>query len=129
TWVPVRSAVRRAGLAVRIVAAARTFGRGLATLVYPPDLYGWKWNYALSSGFKVPPQSVASLRRDPLVAAVSGVSFGDAQIDGQTVPVILGDAGAAVSAPVVTGHPVESARQIVLGAATLAQLHKQVGDA
>jgi hypothetical protein len=71
---------------------------------------------------------VASLQHDPAVAAASGVSFGDAQIDGQTVPVILASRNAEVTAPILKGRPVESASQIVLGAATLAMLHKQIGD-
>jgi hypothetical protein len=113
---------------VLIVAATLTFGSGLSTLVSHPALYGWNWNYALSSTFHVPVQSVASLEHDPAVAAASGVSFGDVQIDGQTVPVILAGTNAGVTAPVVTGRPLESASQIVLGSATLAQLHKQIGD-
>jgi hypothetical protein len=128
TAVPVRSALLGAVLAVLIVAATLTFGSGLSTLVSHPALYGWNWNYALTSNFHVPLQSVASLHRDPAVAAASGVSYGDAQIDDQTVPIILASRNAEVTAPVLHGHPVESDRQIVLGAATLAELHKQIGD-
>ena len=36
-------------LAVLIVVAALTFGSGLSTLVSHPALYGWNWNYALTS--------------------------------------------------------------------------------
>jgi len=56
------------------------------------------------------------------------VSFADAQIDGQTTPVILTSPHAQVTPPILSGHPVEADNQIVLGAATLAQLHRQVGD-
>jgi hypothetical protein len=56
------------------------------------------------------------------------VSFANAQIDGQTVPIILASTHAQVSPPTLSGHPLETNNQIVLGAATLAQLHKHVGD-
>ena len=126
TAVPVRSALFGATVAVAIVVATLTFGSGLATLVSHPPLYGWNWSYALE-GFPVPPQAVSLLRRDRLVAAWSGVSFADAQIDGQTTPVLLTSTHAQVTPPILSGHPVEADNQIVLGAATLAQLHQRVG--
>jgi hypothetical protein len=104
TAVPVRSALADATLAVAIVVATLTFGSGLATLVSHPPLYGWNWSYALE-GFPVPPQAVSLLRRDPLVAAWSGVSFADAQIDGQTVPVLLTSTRARLTPPILSGHP------------------------
>jgi hypothetical protein len=127
TAVPVRSALFGAALAVAIVVATLTFGSGLATLVSHPPLYGWNWSYVLEGG-PVPPQSVSLLRRDPLVAGWSGVSFANVQIDGQTVPTLLTGTHAQVSPPILAGHPPEADNQIVLGAATLAQLHKRVGD-
>jgi hypothetical protein len=127
TAVPVRSALFGAALAVAIVVATLTFGSGLATLVSHPPLYGWNWSYVLEGG-PVPPQSVSLLRRDPLVAGWSGVSFANVQIDGQTVPTLLTGTHAQVSPPILAGHPPEADNQIVLGAATLAQLHKGVGD-
>ncbi len=46
---PVRSALVGAMLAVMIVVATLTFGNSLSTLVSHPSLYGWNWNYALTS--------------------------------------------------------------------------------
>ena len=128
TAVPVRSAISGAILAVLIVAASLTFGSGLDTLVSHPALYGWNWAYALASNTDVPPPALSLLAHDRSVAASSGVSFANAQIDGQTVPVILAGTHAQVSPPTLSGHPLEADNQIVLGAATLAQLHKHVGD-
>ena len=128
TAAPVRSALLGAVLAVLIAVATLTFGSGLRTLVSHPALYGWNWSYALTSNFHIPPQAMALLSHDPAVAADSGVSYANAQIDGQTVPIILATRNAQVTAPMLTGHPVEARNQIVLGAATLAQLHKRVGD-
>jgi hypothetical protein len=125
--IPARSALFGNVLAVAIVAATLTFGSGLSTLVSHPPLYGWNWNYALQ-GYPVPPQSTALLAHDHFVSAWSDVNFASAQIGDQTVPIILASTNARVSPPILSGHALESDDQIVLGAATLAQLHKRVGD-
>jgi hypothetical protein len=127
TAVPVRSVLFGAALTVAIVVATLTFGSGLTTLVSHPPLYGWNWNYALEGG-PVPPQARSLLGHDRLVAAWSGVSFANAQIDGQTVPIIITGVHARVTPPILSGHPPTADNQIVLGAATLAQLHKRLGD-
>jgi hypothetical protein len=114
-------------LAVAIVTATFNFASGLSTLVSHPRLYGWNWDYALQ-GFPVPPQSLALLAKDPLVAAWSGVKFADVEIDGQTVPVLMSAPRAPVSPPVLTGHALDAGGQVVLGGATLAALHKRVGQ-
>jgi hypothetical protein len=128
TAVPVRSALFGTVLAVMIVVATLTFGSGINTLVSHPALYGWNWNYALTSDYLVPPQSLSLLDHDRAVASWSGVSFANAQIDGLTVPIILASTHARVTPPMLSGHPLEANNQIVLGAATLAQLHKHVGE-
>jgi hypothetical protein len=116
-------------LAVLIVVATLTFGSGLSTLVSHPALYGWNWNYAITSpNADVPPQALSLLASDRAVAAWSGVTFANAQIDGQTVPVMVAGTHARVTPPLLSGHPLEADNQIVLGAAALAQLHKRVGD-
>jgi hypothetical protein len=56
------------------------------------------------------------------------VNFAEAQIAGQATPVIVTGTHAQVSPPILSGHPVEADNQIVLGAATLAQLRLRVGD-
>jgi hypothetical protein len=127
TAVPVRSVLVANVLAVAIVTAAFNFGSGLSTLVSHPRLYGWNWDYALQ-GYPVPPQSVSLLAKDPLVAAWSGVHFADVEIDGQTVPVLISPPHARVSPPVLSGHALEAGGQVVLGGATLAALHKRVGQ-
>jgi hypothetical protein len=76
----------------------------------------------------VPPQSLSLLTKDPLVAAWSGVHFADVEIDGQTVPVLISTPRSRVSPPVLSGHALEAGGQVVLGGATLAALHKRVGQ-
>ena len=127
TAVPVRSVLFANVLAVAIVTATFSFAAGLSTLVSHPRLYGWNWDYALQ-GYPVPPQSLSLLTKDPLVASWSGVQFADVEIDGQTVPALISAPRSSVSPPVLSGHALEGGGQVVLGGATLATLHKRVGQ-
>jgi hypothetical protein len=128
--VPVRSALLGAALAVAVMVATVTFGSSLVTLDSHPTLYGWNWSYAINSPGTndVPPIVGTLLSRDRSVAAWTGYSFANAQIDGQTVPVLLTEAHAALGPPILSGRAVDGNNQIVLGAATLTELHKKVGD-
>ena len=126
---PVRSALVGAMLAVLIVVATLTFGSSLSTLVSHPSLYGWNWTYALTSnGNGIPPQAARLLGHDPYVAAYSGDNFANAQFDGVTVPIILTTYHAKVTAPILSGHEVDGPDQIVLGAETMQELHKHLGQ-
>lgn len=126
--VPVRSALLGTVLAVVIVVAAFTFASGLSTLLSSPPLYGWNWNYALNPSNDVPPQSLTLLSHDSDVAAWSGFDYNDFEVDGQTVPVLFGRPHAQATPPILSGHGLDANNQIVMGAATLAVLHKHVGD-
>jgi len=130
---PVRSAILGSVLAVVVVVTSIIFGASLTGLVSHPRLYGWNWNYVLLSGFSgaedLPAaQTAALLDHDPNVAHWAGVYFEDATIDGQQVGVLAVRPNAAVVPTPLTGHPLQSADQVVLGPATLAALHKQLGD-
>ena len=124
---PARSTLFGTAIAVALVAAALTFGNGLDSLVSHPALYGWNWDYALTSGQDVPPQLLGMLQRDPSVEAVTGISFADAQLDGETVPLITTGTRAAVAPALISGHEVEANDQIVLGGATLHALGAHLG--
>ncbi len=128
--VPIRSVLVGAVLAVTVVVATLTFASGLNTLVTHPAFYGWNWNFAIEpeGGDNVPAVIGDRLDHDPDVAAWTGYNFGDAQIDGQTVPVLGGSTHAALSPPILSGHRIQAKNQIVLGAATLAALHKKIGQ-
>jgi hypothetical protein len=132
TAVPVRSVIAASVLAVLVVMATLTFGASLSTLISHPALYGWNFSYALYStdgyGAFSPPFIEPKLRADKMIAATTGVYFATAQVGGQTVPVITAPARAVVAPPVLSGHAVDGPGQIVLGPATLAQLHLRIGD-
>jgi len=130
---PVRSAIVGSVLAVFILTTTVTFGASLNGLVSHPSLYGWNWNYAMLSSFAgaedFPAHQTAEfLNRDRDIQAWSGVSFTSAKLDGQGVSFLAQAPGARVAPPVLSGHGLRAANQIVLGSKTLAQLHKQVGD-
>jgi hypothetical protein len=128
TAVPVRSVLVGTVLAVAMVVATLTFASGLSTLVSHPALYGWNWNYALNPSNNVPPTALSLLRKDPDVAAWTGYDYNNAEIDGLTLPILLTAKHAKVFPPVLSGHEIDANNQIVLGAATMAELHKRVGD-
>ena len=125
---PVRSVLTGLVLAVTMITTTLTFASGLSTLVARPALFGWNWNYALNSNVEVPSQSVAVLQHAANLVEFTGVSFADVQIDGVTEPTLLAKPDLRVSPPLLSGHGLEAVNQIVLGAATLSQLHKHLGQ-
>jgi hypothetical protein len=132
TAVPVRSALFGAVLAVALIVATFTFGAGLQSLVSHPSLYGWNFTYLLNASNTTPPQALALLNRDPDVAAWDGYDYTVAVIDGQGVPFLIefghSATKAPISPPILAGHALDGEDQIVLGAATLAELHKHIGS-
>jgi hypothetical protein len=130
--VPVRSTLLGATLAVALVVATLTFGSGLQSLVSHPALYGWNFTYLLNASNTTPPRTLTLLDRDPDVVAWDGYDYNDAEIDGQEVPLLFefghSSTKSPISPPILAGHAVDGSGQIVLGAATLVQLHKHLGD-
>ncbi len=129
---PVRSAIFGTALALLVVVATVTFGASLDSLVSHPNLYGWNWDYVLAAGGgsgDIPAQPAAQLlAQDRSVASWSGVYFADLEINGQPVPVLGAHPGTVVAPPILSGHGLDAPGQIVLGAVTLGQLGKKVGD-
>jgi ABC-type antimicrobial peptide transport system permease subunit len=118
---------------VAVLVTTVTFGASLNSLVSHPSLYGWNWNYALLSGFAgqedLPAPQVATLfDHDHYVASWSGANFFTGDLDGQTVQMMIEAPGSHVAPPVLSGHGLDAANQVVLGDDTLAALHKHVGD-
>lgn len=133
TPVPARSAILGAALAVGVAIATVTFGASLTTLVSHPALYGWNWDYELLSGYggqqDLPQhQTTTLLHHDPYVAASTGIYYSRLKVNGRAVPVIGTSPNASVAPPLLSGHGLEAPDQIVVGATTLADLHKHLGD-
>jgi ABC-type antimicrobial peptide transport system permease subunit len=131
--VPVRSAILGAVLAIGVAISTVTFSASLTTLVSRPALYGWNWDYELLSGYggqqDLPEhQTAVLLDHDRSVAGWVGIYFSEAKVDGQVVPLIGTSPKSIVAPPLLSGHGVEAADQVVVGATTLADLHKRLGD-
>ena len=129
---PVRSAIVGAVVAVTVVIATLTIGSSLNTLVSRPALYGWNWTIAIDSagGVGVLPQKAITkaLRNDPDVTAWSGMYFAQLQLNGHAVPVLGASPQPSVAPPLLSGHGFNAADQVVLGPATLRQLHLRLGS-
>jgi hypothetical protein len=128
TAVPVRSVLFGTALAVALVVTTLTFASGLSNLISRPALYGWNWDYLLEPNNNIPPKAVSLLNHDPKIMAWSGADSTDLEIDGQEVPVLIENAHAKVAPPILSGHGLDNQHQVVLGAGTMAMLHKHVGE-
>jgi hypothetical protein len=126
--VPVRSIIASTVIAIAMVVATLTFASGFSTLISRPPLYGWNWTYVLNASNNVPPKVLSLLNHDPQIAAWSGADYTDLAIDGEELPILAESPYAKVSPPILSGHELETNHQIVLGAGTLNQLHKRIGD-
>jgi len=130
--VPVRSALLGSVLAVALIVTALTFGNSLQTLVSRPALYGWNWTYILQpvgpGNGNVPKVAFSLLQHDRYVAGYSGATYNDVELDGQDVPFLVENLGASVAPPILSGHGVDAPREVVLGGATMAALHKHLGQ-
>src|SRR4029453_8482909 len=123
-----------AGCAVAVTAlvAAVTFGASLQHLVSHPRQFGWDWDVALvdASGYgnTNPSATKAVLGHAPDVTACGGAFLGAARIEGRNLPLLGMEPDSAVVPPIREGRMIERADEVVLGTATLANLHKQRGD-
>jgi len=131
--VPVRSALLGAIAAVTAVVSAVVFNASLAGLVSHPARYGWNWDVVIQtqSGYgSFNPGAMSRLiDGQPAVADWSEFSFTQLSVDGLVVPAlgIRRDLG-SVQPPTASGRPLSGTGQIELGAVTLGQLGKKVGD-
>ncbi len=126
--VPVRSILLGVSLAVTLLVATLTFSSSLEKLVSTPSLYGWNWSYAVVPSSEIPPSMLPALAHDPDVAGVTGATYTNLEIDGVNVPVLFEPTSGKVIPPILSGHRPRSGDEVVLGAATLAVLHKSVGQ-
>jgi hypothetical protein len=134
-------------VAVAAIAAAVVFGASLTGLVSHPVRYGWNWDvlvqaegsYGTFLDQDLAKDPVADLRQDAMIGLVAGqravagwseFGFGQIPVGGlPTLPVLgverhLG----TVEPPTTSGRPLSGNDEIELGAVTLRQLGKKVGD-
>jgi ABC-type lipoprotein release transport system permease subunit len=129
--VPVRSALLGTTVALAATMAALTFGTSLGRLVDTPERYGQTWNLEFDASIGSFPVSDAA----PLASAAwpgapySAGEYGEAVIDGHLVAAIgLDRRRGDVFPTLLAGHAPANSREIALGAQTLRELRRQVGE-
>jgi hypothetical protein len=131
--VPVRATLLGSIAAVTAVVAAVVFGASLTGLVTHPARYGWNWQILIQAeggyGNFTPGVMNRLVGGQPSVAAWSSFGFSQLTIDGRVVPVlgVQRDRG-SLEPPTSSGRPISGNGQIELGAVTLRELGKKVGD-
>jgi putative ABC transport system permease protein len=132
TAVPVRSVMASAAVAIAALTATVTFGASMAHLVSHPHLFGWNWDVALVDGAGYgntnPPATEAAFAADGDIEAWGGAFYGADDVNGVNLPLLGMDPSSAVIPPIRDGRMIERTGEIVLGTATLAQLHVAIGD-
>jgi len=129
--VPVRSALVATALAIGAVVSALVFGWNLSRLVATPQLYGQRWDLEVDLQFVAASASTLKgfLAGDPGIASYALGSYGVLAIDSQAVPAVGLDPGPeSVYPTLVAGRAATGPGEIVLGASTLRQLHRRIGE-
>jgi ABC-type lipoprotein release transport system permease subunit len=134
TGIPVASALVGAVAALAALSASLTFGASLGHLLATPRQQGWNWDAMVGN----PNDSVdreaaagALLAHNRLIASYSAIAdLGDTTIEGVPVPAVLGidPLRGSVYPPLLQGRAPQALDEIVLGTATLRELHRQVGQ-
>jgi hypothetical protein len=131
--VPVRSTLLGSIAAVAAVVMAVIFGTSLTGLISHPARYGWNWDVVIQAeggyGSFTPGVMNRLIHGQPAVAGWSEFAFAQLPVDGRFIPVLgirrqLG----SVQPPTTSGRPITGNDQIALGAVTLHQLGKHIGD-
>jgi len=131
--VPAWSTLLGSIAAVTAVTAVAVFGTSLSGLITHPVRYGWNWDVLLQAeggyGNWAPAVMSGLVDRQPAVAAWSSFAFSQVPIDNAVVPVLgLERDRGSVEPPTTGGRPLSGDDQIELGALTLRQLGKHIGD-
>jgi hypothetical protein len=131
--VPVRASLIGSVAAVTAVVAAVVFGTSLTGLVSHPARYGWNWDVLIQAeggyGNFTPRAMGRLLKGQPAVAGWSSFEFSQLPVDGTVVPVLgLQRQSGFVEPPTSSGRPITGSGQIELGAVTLRELGKHIGD-
>ncbi|MDX6392142.1 MAG: putative transport system permease protein [Streptosporangiaceae bacterium] len=131
--VPVRATLLGSIAAVTAVVAAVVFGTSLTGLVTHPARYGWGWQILIQAeggyGNFAPGVMNRLVGSQPAVTGWSSFGFSQLPVDGRVVPVLAVQRHrGAVEPSTTSGLPVTRADQIELGAVTLRELSKKIGD-
>ncbi len=132
--VPVRAVLLGSAAAVTAVVTAVVFGASLTGLLSHPPQYGWNWNVLIQAegGFgNFYPQATMTrlVRAEPAISAWSEFGFSQVAIDQRVVPAMgVQLERGTVEPPTTSGHQLYGSDEVELGAVTLRQLGKKIGD-
>ncbi len=131
--VPARGTLFAGGAATIAVIAALVFGASLHSLVTNPSRYGWNWDRILMAeagyGSLEPSVMQRLVNREPTITGWSLLAFRAVTINGASVPAIgLDRRKRRVEPTRRSGRAVSDDHEIALGAITLEQLGRHVGD-
>ncbi|MCU1360840.1 MAG: hypothetical protein JWN99_2129, partial [Ilumatobacteraceae bacterium] len=130
--VPMRSVITGTAISVATLVVALGFATNLHDLTQSPHAYGWNWDVSLRAGQgfgNLDPDHLESiLSGDADIEAWSAAYLGDEQIGGTDVPLLGMAPTADVRPPIRSGRFIEEPDEIVLGSATAASLHAEIGD-
>src|SRR5262249_51632448 len=132
TAIPVRSALVGAVFGVAGLTAALVFGASLARLDASPRLYGWAWDFKAPDNTNRTPcdgtdfglSKVKGVAADAAVCFQTGTLVDGRPTNAWSFTALHGSIGPSV----VTGRAPAARDEVALGAATLHDLHKRIGD-
>jgi putative ABC transport system permease protein len=131
---PVLSSVIGAAFGVIVVTAVLVFSSGLHHLVSTPSAYGWTWDTPAGDETAVPKGDdcgpmATRLVHLPELTAVTSICNSSVAVQGRPV---LGEAfrqlRGRIEPATVVGRPPETADEVMLGADTLSESGRRVGD-
>jgi ABC-type antimicrobial peptide transport system permease subunit len=124
--VPVRSAIFGAVFGILGVVTVLMYTSGLHHVVTTPGQYGWTWDFAA-----VPndPSATAAVVHTQGLAAAAAVITANVQLDGRPVTAWgFRSLRGTIGPEIVAGRPPNGPDEIALGAASLNELGKRIGD-
>src|SRR6478736_4892954 len=132
---PTRSAFVGAIFGVAGVTAVIVLAASLGHLATTPRLYGWTFDFTAPDDTFTAHCGTDTARADfglhqvPGVADVAAVCFGNVHIDGRaTSGWALASVRGGIGPEIVDGRAPRRSGEVALGRATLAALHKRIGD-
>jgi hypothetical protein len=127
--VPTRTTLLGAAVAVGTVVAALTFGAGLDRLLVTPRLFGVNWDARVGFDPEAREAVAEALRADESVVGSARVAISRVELDHRSVPAVgFEPVEGEVLPTLVSGRAPERAREVALGADTMARLGVDVGD-
>ena len=129
--VPTRAALVGTTLSLAALVAALTFQAGLDRLLGTPRLYGWNWDAVVGSPFDedTSEEVVPALAGNRLVGGFSAITYAEVEVGSTRVRTFGFDTvQGLVMPPIVSGRAPTGPDEIVLGAKTLRDVKRSVGD-